>query len=307
MRPTCDNIYLGQIFGCGPPQFITRFKDSRRDWRNSNLKKDLRVLRRVGVSTTHIKDGPVQWTIEDFEPRDANEVTFPDPEDRTKKITIMTYFKRKYNINLMPGLPVVKMTKKIRKEPVFMPMDVLKIDENQRYNTKLSDSQTSNMIKFAVTLPKERWAAVQAGANLLNWPKDPYLKHYGLKVNPTASKVKARVLPSPAVHFGAGSKEATIKPADMIQGRWRLDGRKFAINNKERPVKAWGVCCIQGRGSPPPQAVDQFMTKFIQVYESHGGVFLAHPTHGKKPWMGPGNLADGGDMIQKVWNQTGNR
>jgi eukaryotic translation initiation factor 2C len=116
------------------------------------------------------------------------------------------------------------MTKKIRKGPVYMPIDVLKIDANQRYNTKLSDTQTSNMIKFAVTLPKERWAAVQQGVRLLNWSNDPYLRHYGLQVNPNPSKVKARVLPSPQVHFGQGSKEAQLKPADMIAGRWRLDG-----------------------------------------------------------------------------------
>ena len=118
----------------------------------------------------------------------------------------------------------VRVTKKIRKEPVYMPIDVLKIDGNQRYTTKLSDTQTSNMIKFAVTLPKERWAAVQAGVRLLNWQSDPYLRHYGLKVSPEAAKVQARILPSPTVHFGPGSKEATIKPADMIAGRWRLDG-----------------------------------------------------------------------------------
>jgi hypothetical protein len=116
------------------------------------------------------------------------------------------------------------MTKKIRKEPVYLPMDVLKIDANQRYNTKLSDTQTSNMIKFAVTLPKERWAAVMAGVRLLDWQNDPYLRHYGLQVNSNPSKVKARVLPSPAVHFGQGSKEAQLKPQDMVAGRWRLDG-----------------------------------------------------------------------------------
>jgi eukaryotic translation initiation factor 2C len=116
------------------------------------------------------------------------------------------------------------MTKKIRKGPVYMPIDVLKIDANQRYNTKLSDTQTSNMIKFAVTLPKDRWAAVQQGVRLLNWPNDPYLRHYGLQVNSNAAKVKARVLPSPQVHFGAGSKESQLNPRDMIAGRWRLDG-----------------------------------------------------------------------------------
>ncbi|KAH3910556.1 hypothetical protein HBI56_202860 [Parastagonospora nodorum] len=297
---------VGQVFNCSPPQFQQRFKEACRDWRGSHMKKDLRVLRRVGVSTTHLKE-PVQWTIDDFVDMDVNQASFPDPDDSSKKITIAKYFKTKYNITCMPGIPVVRMTKKIRKQPVYMPMDVLKIDENQRYNTKLSDVQTSQMIKFAVTLPKERWAAVQQGVKLLDWAHDPYLRHYGVQISPNPSKVKARVLPSPAVHFGAGSKEAQLKPQDMVAGRWRLDGRKFAMNNKDRPIKAWGVCCIVGRGAPPPAAVETFFQKFTQIYESHGGLISAHPTHGKKPWMGPGNLADGGEMVQKVWNMTGNR
>ncbi|KAI4955490.1 hypothetical protein J4E91_001351 [Alternaria rosae] len=297
---------IGQVFNCSPPQFATMYKNATRDWKGSMLKKDLRKFKKVGVTAMHTKP-PTQWTIDEFVDKDASQATFPDPDDRSKKISVAQYFKKKYNVTVMAGFPVVKMTKKIRKEFVYMPVDVLKIDGNQRYNTKLSDTQTSNMIKFAVTLPKERWAAVQSGVRLLNWEHDPYLRHYGLKVSPAPAKVQARILPSPTVHFGPGSKEATIKPADMIAGRWRLDGRKFAMNNKERPIKAWGVCCVQGRGSPPPQAIEAFFQKFVQIYEAHGGLVAAHPQHGKKPWMGPGNLADGGEMIQKVWNQTGNK
>ncbi|KAH6511572.1 hypothetical protein HBI81_243350 [Parastagonospora nodorum] len=295
-----------QIFNCTPSQLQQRFKEACRDWRGSQMKKALHVLRRVGVSTTHLNE-PVQWTIDDFVDMDVNQASFPDPDDSSKKITIATYFKGKYNIICMPGIPVVRMTKKIRKQPVYMPMNVLKIDENQRYNTKLSDVQTPQMIKFAATLPKERWTAVLQDVKLLDWANDPYLDHYGLKVNPNPSKVKARVLPSPTVHFGLGSKEAQLQRKDMVAGRWRLDGRKFAMNNKDRPIKAWGVCYIVGRGAPPPAAVEAFFQKFIQIYESHGGLVSSHPQHGKKPWMGPGNLADGGEMVQKVWNMTGNR
>lgn len=297
---------IGQAFGCTPPQFSVLFKAALKDWNKSILKRDLRKFKKVGVSTLHTKE-PTQWTIDEFVNMDASMATFPDPEDRTRRISVAQYFKQKYKVICIPNVPVVKMTKKIRKEPVYMPIDVLKIDGNQRYNTKLSDTQTSQMIKFAVTLPKERWAAVMQGVNLLDWPNDPYLRHYDLQVSPHPAKVTARILPSPSVQFGAGSKEATIKPLDMIAGRWRLDARKFAVANKDRPIKAWGVCAVQGRGSPPPQAVEAFFLKFIQIYESHGGYISAHPNYGKKPWMGPGNLGDGGDMIMKAWNQTGNK
>lgn len=155
------------------------------------MKKDLGAFRRVGVTATHTNP-PTQWTIDEIMHQDATEARFADPDDRDpdktdkqrKQISVAAYFKKKYNMTLLANLPVVKMTKKIRGSPVYLPMDVLRIDPNQRYNTKLNDTQTSNMIKFAVTLPKERWAAVQQGVRLLNWANDPYLKHYGLMVNP---------------------------------------------------------------------------------------------------------------------------
>lgn len=180
------------MFNCGPPQLAQRFKEAQRDWRNSMLRKDFGSLKRVGVTATHCNP-PVQYTIDSIHNKDATQETFPDPDDRRpgvsdkdrKQITIAQYFKKKYNINVTLGIPVVKMTKKIRGTNVYMPMDVLRIDANQRYTTKLSDVQTSNMIKFAVTLPKERWTAVQQGVRLLNWNNDPYLKHYGLQVSST--------------------------------------------------------------------------------------------------------------------------
>lgn len=297
---------LLQAFNCQPAQFSSMFANAKRDWHASHMRKDLRRFNRVGVSTMHTKT-PTQWTIGEFISKDVTEAKFPDPDDPSNWITVQAYFRKKYNKNLLTGVPVVKMTKKIRGQDVYMPIDVLKIDANQRYNTKLSDVQTSNMIKFAVTLPQDRWKAVEAGVRLLNWANDPYLRHYGLQVNPAPSKVKARILPSPTVMFGAGSKAATLNPKDLIAGRWRLDGQKFAVIAKERPITAWGVCVIQGRGAAPELSVKQFIQKFIQVYEGHGGVIASHPTHGKTPWMGPGALQDGGEMVAKAWNSTGNR
>lgn len=246
---------------------------------------------------------------------DATEAMFPDPDDRRpgvpptqlRQISVHKYFQTKYGLNCTSNLPVVKMTKKIRGGAVYLPMDWLKIDPNQRYNTKLSDVQTSAMIKFAVTLPKDRWAAVMHGVRLLNWDKDDYLSHYGLKIAPNATKVKARVLPSPSVQFGQGSRQATVDPKDLVQGRWRLDGRKFALPNNERPIKAWGVCVIQGRGAVAQPQVENFVENFVKIYESHGGQIMSHPKFGKKPWMGPGNLADGGELVAKAFNATGNR
>ncbi|KAF2641273.1 Piwi-domain-containing protein [Massarina eburnea CBS 473.64] len=298
---------IGQVFNCGPPQFQQRFREAKKDWRNSQLKKDLKRFKRVGITAFHDKKAETQWTIDEFVNMDANEATFVDPDG--VKISVAAYFKKRYSLNCTPGMPVVKVTKKIRGNPVYLPVDWLRIDQNQRYNIKLSDQQTSQMIKFAVTLPRQRWEAVMAGVRLLDWPNDKYLNHYGLKISAAPAKVKARILTSPTVKFGAGSKETTIKPQDLIQGRWRLDGRKFAMSN-DRPIRAWGVCVIQppgGHGGVAQPQAQKFVQDFVRIFEAHGGKIDAHPKFGKNPWMGPGNLADGGELVAKAFNATGNQ
>lgn len=173
------------------PQIAVRFKEAQKNWKQSVLRRDFASLKRVGVTATHVQPN-VQYTIDSISEMAAHQCMFPDPEDRRpgvedkdrKQISLAQYFKKKYDITCVIGVPVVKMTKKIRGKNIYLPVDVLRIDPNQRYNSKLSDTQTSQMIKFAVTLPKQRWEAVEQGVRLLNWQGDKYLKHYGLQISP---------------------------------------------------------------------------------------------------------------------------
>lgn len=295
---------LSQSFNLSPPQFAARFQREVSDWKNSALKRDLRRFKKVGVTATHVKPH-VQYTIEEFVDKDVNSATFTDKDG--KKVSLRQYFYQKYNLTLLTGIPVVKVTKKIRGNSVYLPVDVLKIDPNQRYNTKLNERQTSEMIKFAVTLPQARWAAVMHGVHLLGWQQDRFLNHYGLKINPVPAKVKGVLLPPPKSCFGAKSRQPVVEPKDLLQGRWRLDGRVFALPNTDRPIRGWGVCVIQGRGAVPPDVAKKFASEFVKIYTAHGGVISSHPTHGTMPWIGPGNLADGGEMVNKAFQQTGNR
>ncbi|KAF2008199.1 eukaryotic translation initiation factor 2C 2 [Amniculicola lignicola CBS 123094] len=301
---------IAQAFNTTPAKFQADFVNAKRDWRHSMLRKDLSRFKRLGVTATHNKSNLTQWTIDEFVGLDCHEAKFNDPDDKTntKQISVYQYYKSKYNIECTPRLPVVRMTKKIRKGPVYIPMEHLRIDANQRYNSKLSDKQTSEMIKFAVTLPPARWQAVENGVKLLDWNNDKYLRHYGIKISPTPSKVKARVLPSPTLQFGPSvpnGKPATVPEKDLIQGRWRLDGKRF-IQPNTREITAWGVCVISGRGGLPKPVVEKFASEFIRVYESHGGRFAAHPKFQKKPFICEGNLARGGEMVADAYNACGN-
>ncbi|KAH7138259.1 Piwi domain-containing protein [Dendryphion nanum] len=303
---------MEQVFCMRWSQMQGRFMESRRDWNRSTFKRDLARFRRIHVTATHRPDKDSKWTIDEIVGTDAYTTFFTDPDDRRdipegekKKISVSDYYKKKYNISCEPNMPLVMMTKKIRKGRVYIPIEHLTIEDNQRYNAKLSDVQTSQMIKFAVTLPAQRRAAVEKGVKLLDWANDPYLKHYGIKVNPAPAKVKGRILPPPQLHFGPQTKTVQVKDTDLVNGRWRLDGKKFIIPN-ERPIRAWGIVLIQNVKTCKKEHVNAFIENFIKIFEGHGGRIEPHPKFGKKPWYGEATLGDGGEMMSKAFNACGN-
>ena len=97
------------------------------------------------------------------------------------------------------------------------------------------------MIKFAVTKPAERMAAIEYGLKMLDWQNDQAFKEYGLEIQGSMLKTNARLLTNPQVEFGGKN---TVNPG--VSGRWDLKGKKFLIPgaSTEKPLKSWGVCVM---------------------------------------------------------------
>ncbi|KAE9369735.1 Piwi-domain-containing protein [Stipitochalara longipes BDJ] len=175
-----------------------------------------------------------------------------------EEITVYNYFKRIYNIDLQYWyLPLI-----VTDRAGMFPMELCHLIPNQRYNFKMSPEQTASMIKFAVTRPKQRIESINHGVGMLKWTEDPYMKHFGLTVDPQMTVTAARLLPNPEVQF-AGKK---LNPG--TQGRWDLRGQKFLLPNTE-PLKSWGFVILDGCTNE--QVLRNFINVFIQTYTGHGG------------------------------------
>ncbi|OKL60549.1 hypothetical protein UA08_04065 [Talaromyces atroroseus] len=189
---------------------------------------------------------------------------------RERDISVFDYFKQKYNKTLFcPQLPVVEMTKK----DTFYPMECLHVAGLQRYNHKLSERQTTDMLKMAVRRPQMRFGDIVKAKAKLNHGQDPILQHFGMQISPNMLVTKARLLPSPEIQFGGNAK---ISP--QTQGRWDLRGKKFLEANKT-PLKSWGVGIIkQGRGALPVAQAEEWTQGFMKQYAGHGGKVVSRPT-----------------------------
>ncbi|KAI9745991.1 MAG: hypothetical protein M1818_000672 [Claussenomyces sp. TS43310] len=241
-------------------------KDSRIGWTMSPDFKELRKLVKLKFAVKHRgKDGSNKtYTIKGFhfdpkfgaEGAHSKNVTFKMKDGTTT--SVYDYFQKQYNVELeFHYLPLVLTTK----DGMF-PMEVCTIMPNQRYVFKTSPEQTANMIKFAVTRPKQRIEAIQQGVKMLKWNEDPYFMHYGIEIDPSMTITNARLLPNPEIQY-AGSK---VNPG--ISGRWDLRGKKFLKANPS-PLVSWGVAIMDN--STDNTTVQNFLKVFVNTYITHGG------------------------------------
>ncbi|KAI0160179.1 Piwi domain-containing protein [Xylariaceae sp. FL1272] len=190
------------------------------------------------------------------------------PDGSVRNISIYQYFRERYNITLRwPDLPLVHTDKGGK-----FPMEVCTIAENHRYPYKLNGDQTSTMINFAVSIPQIRKEGIMKGIQELGVETDPYLREFGIKVDPNMKVTEARLLKNPEIVFGGPAKEAKEDP--KMKGRWRIDKKKFLEPNR-RELTAWGFVLI-GKHLRKDQ-VESFATKFVQIYRGHGGIIRANP------------------------------
>ena len=287
-----DMNYLGQIL-----------RPTQKDDRESREFKLLRRLKRVGVECRHrpgTERNPDTYVIDRFILNNAREqtVSYKDPNTgKESEITVEQFFRRKYSRTLQyPMLPLVKMTKGTN---TYLPMEMCFIAENQRYGFKLSDKQTTEMIKFAVTLPRQRWQHIQDGIGMFEWGKDQYLAHYGLKVLANGSSPfttqNATLMPPPKVCFANNHQ---VNP--QYSGRWDLRGARFLEPNTE-PLHCWGVCILPGRFKLDDAQVRTFVQTLVSVYERHGG-----KVQRKQPHIMRG-VGDAAKCVELLWTETGNQ
>ncbi|PIA98245.1 Protein argonaute [Cercospora beticola] len=260
--------------------------------------KQLKRMRKLHVMAKHRGKAELdEYVIDSFiyiSPKDYK-VQVTDPSGKEVEMTLYSFFMKKYSVTInYSGLPLVKMTKG---KNTVLPMEVLKVKENQRYAYKMDERQTSNMIKFAVTAPGQRYQHIQEGMKMLDWANDPVLNKYGVKINPNKTIVDARVLVAPTVKFGVGD----AKPG--TSGRWDLKGKKFLTTNSA-PLKSWAVCVVSGRrgGKPDKTVVENFIKAFVSGYINHGG-----KVENKQPSMVLGGGDDVGTWVTNTWNAAGNQ
>ena len=267
---------------------------------------ELKRLARLRFVTTHRKEGKnEEYTIAKFTGgpgygatgANAHTVKFDrrDPKSndplKTTKISVYEYYLSEFKIKLQfPDLPLVETGK-----GAYFPMELCRINRLNSYPFKLDANQTTAMLKFAVKRPGPRKDEILKSVENLGWDKDPYLKSFGIGIDPNMPMVAAKLLKNPKLVFN----KKDLNPG--MNGRWIIQGHQFAEPNKV-PLKSWVVGIFEG--SSDKAAVGRWIQAFVAVYKGHGGR-VENPNPLILEFNNTRSREEYGASIQRMFTETG--
>jgi len=147
-------------------------------------------------------------------------------DGQVRKISVAEYFTERYGQIRYPNLNLLHVGS--RKKECFVPLEGCRIAPNQRVNKKLTADQLNIMIKAAAINAPNRRDKIGDLVLQSGFKDDPWLKAFGVRVNPEMKQVESRILPPPKIQFGAtaGRGNPIVEPKD---GVWDSRNQKFFI------------------------------------------------------------------------------
>ncbi|XP_064477992.1 protein argonaute-2-like isoform X2 [Ornithodoros turicata] len=157
----------------------------------------------------------------------ARRITFP--LDNGTRCSVADYFRTKYpQFARFPNLPCIQSGTPAK--PVHLPLEVCTIVEGQHCKKKLSDVQTSNMIKQTAMPPAKRFESIKGSIREVISTNKEYLDEFGIKISTDPTRLKGRVLKPPTLVF---KDDSMLSPRE---GQWDLRGSLFL---KGASVQHW--------------------------------------------------------------------
>uniref|UniRef100_A0A3Q3JD61 Eukaryotic translation initiation factor 2C 4 n=1 Tax=Monopterus albus TaxID=43700 RepID=A0A3Q3JD61_MONAL len=197
--------------------------------------------------------------------------------------TVAQYFKQKYNLQLKyPHLPCLQVGQE--QKHTYLPLEVCNIVAGQRCIKKLTDNQTSTMIKATARSAPDRQEEISRLVSAASW--DPYLKEFGIVVHNDMTEVTGRVLPAPMLQYGGRNKTV----ATPNQGVWDMRGKQFYAGIE---IKVWAVACFAPQKQCREDLLKSFTDQLRKISKDAGMPIQGQPCFCK--------YAQGADSVEPMF------
>ncbi|KAJ0229175.1 Protein argonaute 1 [Hirschfeldia incana] len=226
-----------------------------------------KALRGVKVEVTHRGNMRRKYRISGLTAVATRELTFPVDERNTQK-SVVEYFYETYGFRIQHmQLPCLQVGNSNR--PNYLPMEVCKIVEGQRYSKRLNERQITALLKVTCQRPQEREKDILRTVGLNDYAKDPYAKEFGIKISASLASVEARILPPPWLKYHDSGREGTCLPQ---VGQWNMMNKKM-INGGT--VSNW--ICVNFSRQVPDNLARTFCQELAQMCHTSGMAFNPEP------------------------------
>ncbi|KAL3273105.1 hypothetical protein HHI36_014559 [Cryptolaemus montrouzieri] len=136
-------------------------------------------------------------------------------------MTVEEYFARKKNYRLQyPLMPTVWVGNPQRQGPILLPAELCMIVPGQPVNRKMTEGQTSSMIKYAATSTTVRKDKIMKSSNDTRHNDDLCIRQFSFCIGNEFEQIQARVLAPSVWEYD----KRTVMPS---KGVWRQENVKF--------------------------------------------------------------------------------
>ncbi|KAJ1967764.1 hypothetical protein IWQ62_001650 [Dispira parvispora] len=206
-----------------------------------NMASISQYVKGLVVTVSHQQGRTRKYKIKKLWPHTPQDIRFNrlDPAGKEVETSVQGYFKDCYNIRLKyPDAPCVE----VQGGPIF-PLEVCTIPEGTRYQRKLNENQTAQMIKKTCVRPPERFdRIVRESHKLLDFHNNPYLRDFGIAVDPAFVTTRARQLQLPTLLYQDGRSKGNRQiPVQPFDGAWNMRDRKV---NRGATIANLGVLIV---------------------------------------------------------------
>ncbi|KAG1941166.1 protein argonaute-4 [Pimephales promelas] len=284
---------------------IQNINEQTKPLTDSQRVKFTKEIRGLKVEVTHCGQMKRKYRVCNVTRRPASHQTFPLQLEngQAMECTVAQYFKQKYSLQLKyPHLPCLQVGQE--QKHTYLPLEVCNIVAGQRCIKKLTDNQTSTMIKATARSAPDRQEEISrlVKSNSMVGGPDPYLKEFGIVVHNDMTEVTGRVLPAPMLQYGGRVSTDTgrdcsrgLSPQNKTvatpnQGVWDMRGKQFYAGIE---IKVWAVACFAPQKQCREDLLKSFTDQLRKISKDAGMPIQGQPCFCK--------YAQGADSVEPMF------
>ncbi|TRY78962.1 hypothetical protein DNTS_014719 [Danionella cerebrum] len=286
---------------------IHNIDEQPRPLTDSHRVKFTKEIKGLKVEVTHCGSMRRKYRVCNVTRRPASHQTFPLQLEngQTVERTVAQYFREKYSLQLKyPHLPCLQVGQE--QKHTYLPLEVCNIVAGQRCIKKLTDNQTSTMIKATARSAPDRQEEISRLVRSANYEADPFVQEFQFKVRDEMAHVTGRVLPAPMLQYGGRvstehfmiNRELSLQNrtvATPSHGVWDMRGKQFHTGVE---IKMWAIACFATQRQCREEILKGFTDQLRKISKDAGMPIQGQPCFCK--------YAQGADSVEPMFRHLKN-